>query len=252
MKNWYITFVWLFGLLFVPRLFGCEMTVRTYPSAPLAILHEDKSWSGIDIDYSKALIDAIGCEYRFVAVPWARALQLLKTGDIDMMVNVTKSKAREQDYYFIGPQRHETIRLVSRVGAFDLIETWQQFATLDATLMRQKGSLFDNHFEKALRSNFRLKARLVELRSNEIIMGLIKKRRIDGVFAEQLVLKHRIKHDKTIPPLEIHPLVMSSIPVYYAFSKKNFTEQQFAQFKQAFEQLQQSDKFKRLSELYYE
>lgn len=221
--------------------------MRTYPSPPLAIKHQDNSWSGIDISYSKALIDAIGCQYKFVVIPWARALELLKSGDIDLMVNVTKSAEREQHYHFIGPQRYETIRLVSRVKAFEPIATWQQFAALDAVLLRQKGSLFDNKFENALQHNVGLTERLVQLTTNEINMNLLKKGRIDGMFIEQFLLDYRIKNDKTIPPIEIHPLVMSRIPVYYAFSKKNYSKQQIAKFEQVFNQLRQSEKFQRLS-----
>ena len=209
--------------------------------------NEDKSWRGVDVSYSKALINAIGCKHKFVVIPWARALELLKSGDIDLMVNVTKSAQRARHYHFIGPQRYETIRLVSRTDAFKPVKTWQQFAALDAVLLRQKGSLYDKKFENALRRNTRLRERLVQLTTNEINMSLLKKGRIDGMFIEQFLLDYRIKNDKTIPPIEIHPLVMSRIPVYYAFSKKNYSKQQIAKFEQVFNQLRKSEAFRRLS-----
>lgn len=239
----------IIGFTFSSSVYACQLKIRTYPFAPLAVQNKDRSWSGVDIGYAKAFAKALGCKPKFVVAPWARSLALLKNGDIDMMVNVTKSAKRENDYYFIGPQRHETIRLVSVEGAFEKVDSWQDFATLDVVLMRQKGSLFDPGFEKSLKQNFRLKANLVELSSNEIRMSLLKKNRIDGTFVDEFILRYRLKTDKTLPPLTVHPLVMSRIPVYFAFSKKNFTPEQIDEFRHTFEWFSNTEKYQMLGEI---
>lgn len=235
--------------LFSASAYTCELKVRTYPFAPLSVQNKDKSWSGVDIEYVKAFANALDCNVEFVVAPWARGLALLKNGDIDMMANVTKSTKREKDFYFIGPQRHETIRLVSVKGAFEDITNWQQFAILDVVLMRQKGSLFDAKFEKALKQNYRLKANLVELSSNEIRMSLLKKGRIHGTFVDEFILRYRLKNDKTLPPLTVHPLVMSRTPVYFALSKKNFSKAQIAEYTEVFEQLKLSESYQKLGKI---
>lgn len=239
----------IFSLSLSQSAHACQLKIRTYPSTPLAIQSADKSWSGIDIDYARAFSTALGCEANFVVAPWARSLTLLKNGDVDMMVNVTKSPKREQDYYFIGPQRYETIRLVSIDGAFKEIASWRDFATLDAVLMRQKGSLFDVNFEKALDSNHLLKSKLVELSSNVIRMTLLKKARIDGTFVDEYILYHHLQTDKSLQGLKVHPLVLSRIPVYFAFSKKRFSSDQIAQYEQVFERLIQTPEYKLLGEV---
>lgn len=43
---------------------------------------------GLDVDFARALLDEFGCNYRFVSVPWGRALKMLEIGEIDMMLSV--------------------------------------------------------------------------------------------------------------------------------------------------------------------
>ncbi len=52
------------------------------------------SWSGVDMDLTKALLDEAQCNFTVLEVSWARALIMLNSGDIDLVLNVSKTIER--------------------------------------------------------------------------------------------------------------------------------------------------------------
>jgi len=220
--------------------------MRSHVFPPLAVKNNN-IWSGIDINYGRALIEAAGCQLKITEAPWARGIELLKAGKLDLMVNVTKNPEREKYFHFIGPQRIENIVLVSKKSSLSQIYSWKQLETLDAVIMRQRGSYFGEKFENTLNNNTKLKEKLKELASNENRIKLINTRRIDAFLVDELFINAQPK--KTRDLLEIHPLIISSNPVYYAFSKASVDENQIKKLQAAFEQLSQSPEFLQISQV---
>lgn len=232
-------------ILFSASVFGrCEISMRAHVFPPLAIKN-NQQWSGIDIDYANILINAVGCKLKIVEAPWLRGLKLLEHGEIDLMVNVTKSVEREKYFYFVGPQRIEYIKLVSKKGGLPLIKTWQQLEALDAVIMRQRGSYLGEKFEQVLNKNAPLREKLVELAHNKTRLELLESGKIDAFLVDEMFLKglpNKLKNR-----LEIHPLVINSNPVFYAFSKASITEARILEFRNAFEMIAKTSDFKAIN-----
>ena len=120
---------------------------------------KDNVWTGLDIKYGSALVENAGCTLTTIEAPWARGLKMLKTGEVDLMLNMSKNKLREEYYHFIGPLRIERIRLVSKKNSLSLIHSWEQLKRLDAILVLQRGSYFGKKFEGILDNNIKLKTK---------------------------------------------------------------------------------------------
>lgn len=229
---------------------GCELVVRTYTFPPLAHKDQDDQWQGMDIDTTKVLLDQAGCRYTFIDMPWARAMRMMKVGQVDMMLNVSKTPERERDFYFVGPQRHEEIRFVTKKGRFPKISHWHQLETLKATLLRQQGTFKGKRLEHVLNNSPILKERLIILPYDDVKIELIAKDRADGFFAEIMYLANQLATNPAFSIVEIHPLVIYKAPVYFAFSREGMSIENMKKINAAHEHLVKTGALKAIVKRY--
>jgi polar amino acid transport system substrate-binding protein len=226
---------------------ACEMKFRVQAYPPFAMQGSQGGWHGLDLDYANALLKQANCDIKTIHAPWGRGLELLKTGGIDLMVNVSKNPEREKHFHFVGPQRLENIRLLGKKGAGEPIDSWAKLAAAKGTFMRQIGSYFGERFELTMGKGSAFAGQLVELPNNQIRLALLERGRVSGFFSEDIYANYvRSKMEK---PGELykHPLVIHSNPVYYAFSKASVDEKQIKHLRKAFKVLSQTEHFKKLN-----
>ncbi len=82
--------------------------IRVTNIPPLYFQNESDQWTGLTVDLANVLLNEAGCKADFEAISWARSLNLIKTGGIDMMMNLSKTDYRKKFIHFIGPQSNET------------------------------------------------------------------------------------------------------------------------------------------------
>ena len=67
---------------------SCELTIRYERFGEVKSRAEHADLHGLDVDFAKTLLAQTDCSYRFVELPWARALGGLKAGLIDFSKNI--------------------------------------------------------------------------------------------------------------------------------------------------------------------
>jgi polar amino acid transport system substrate-binding protein len=243
-----------FSLLIIFALnasaYGCALKVRTYEFPPMATQDALGNWTGMDIDYIDALLNKAGCSYTLVDMHWARAIRMIKEGELDLMLNVSKTKQRRTSMHFIGPQRIEEIRFVSKKGLLPVINHWQQFAALQATLIRQRGTYMGERLKRTLNRNPLLNSRVVTLPSSEVKLELIEMGRADGFFAQNVYLAHQLKTNPAFSVVEVQPLVIHQAPVYFAFSKTSMSGADILRIRSAYLQLSQTSQLEEIIQRY--
>lgn len=242
-------FLWCCLIFCLPAK-ACEMTFRIYTFPPLAMQDQQGHWHGLDLDYAKALMKQIECDIKIVNVPWARGIELLKTGEVDFMVNVSKNSEREKYFHFVGPYRTENVRLVSKKGGFKPVKTWAELESLDVMLMRQKGSYFGERFERLVTTNEAFSKKLVELPSNLTRLELLQKGRIGGFMADELFVDYQDAESLKSGALFKHPIIIYSNPVYYAFSKVNVDDKKIRHIRRAFNAMSKSKAYQQIEGKY--
>jgi len=238
------------GYFFLSFAQACQLSVHIMEFQPLAIKNAEAQWSGLNVDYIKVLLEEANCQFSFIESPFARGLKLLEQGEVDMTVNISKTEPRKDIFHFIGPQRIESIRLVSRKGSLPLVSSWQEMNELEGTLIRQRGAYLGKEIEDVFNSNHNLDERLMLFTHNKKRIEMIKKGRADGFFIESTHLLHQLETNPDYQTIEVHPIIINREPVYYAFSKKTVTTEQLKLLKQAYEQLQETEKFKEIEQRY--
>jgi polar amino acid transport system substrate-binding protein len=209
---------------------------------------KDNVWTGLDIKYGSALVENAGCTLTTIEAPWARGLEMLKIGEVDLMLNMSKNKLREKYYHFIGPLRIERIRIVSIKKSLPLITSWEQLKNLDAIFMLQRGSYFGKEFADILDSNIILKTKLRELADNDIGIKLLNTGRVDAWVVDEIYIENLPQKIQSL--LDVHPLIINRDPIYYAFSKANFDEVRIKKLQEAYIKLSQSPEFIEFSKIY--
>ncbi|MDF2179326.1 transporter substrate-binding domain-containing protein [Aliiglaciecola sp. CAU 1673] len=227
----------IFLSVFHNALNACELRVRMFEFPPQAMQQEDSSWQGMDVDYSEALLKRVGCEARFINVPWARGLKMLREGELDMMLNLSDIDDRRDYIHFIGPQRVETLRLVSRKGALPMVSTWQDMQMLDAVLIHQRGTYLGQGMEEVLAQNKELSDALVPLILDMRRIDMVIKGRADGFFMETSHLAYQLANDPSYQLIDIHPLEIYSEPVYFGISKKSVAQALINKLQEAYLQM---------------
>lgn len=231
-------------------LLACELKVRLYPFPPFAMLQENGSWQGMDVDYSMALLSRVGCQARFVAAPWARGLTMLKDGELDMMLNLSDISERSDYIHLIGPQRIETLRLVSRKGAFGMIASWQDMQQLEAVLLQQRGTYLGQGMEEVLRHNQALRRALVPMVLDMRRIDMIIKGHADGFFMETSHLAYQLAQDPAYQLIDIHPLEIYSEPVYFGVSKKSVSPPLTLKLQEAYQQMVEAGELQKIENRY--
>lgn len=207
---------------------ACTIKLRVTAFEPFMIKHE-AGWGGIDVEQAQAVVSRLNCQLSFVEAPWARGVSMLKTGKVDMMVNMSMTNARKEFLHFAGPQRLESIRLVSEANAIVPVTNWHQFSRLDAVLMRQRGSYFGQRFERMLRKNAQLRQQMLETVGHDIRLDLIEKGRVDAFVVDTIYFYYLRKTNPKALNLIIHPLAINDSPVYFAFSQKSISKERMVE-----------------------
>jgi polar amino acid transport system substrate-binding protein len=91
----------------------CQLRVGWEEWFPL-IHRQDDQLTGSEYQLMQELATAAGCTLIFVETPWVRALQLLKSGQLDMLYGASRSAEREAYAQFSQPYRYEQMVLVVR------------------------------------------------------------------------------------------------------------------------------------------
>lgn len=228
------------------NVWSCDLVVRVEDYAAQSHRDDNQQWQGIDIDLTKALLDQAGCSYRFVPVPWGRALKMLESGELDLMLSVSQTPERIEFAHFIGPQRIEKIKIVSKANPTIVIKSFADLLKLPLPIGIQEGAFYGASFNDFISNTHSAEQYFFKVPNNDTKLSLLIKNRIYGFLEEQLNIEYEIRNHLAPKDVFIHPLVINQAPVYFAFSKKAVSAKHIIKIENAFKTLEQSDVFKQI------
>jgi len=239
-------------LLFSPLAISCDLTVRLeeYSAQSQKI---GETWQGLDVELADLLLSTAECSYTFTPIPWGRSLRMLESGEVDMMLTVSKTDQRKDFIQYIGPQRTETIVFTSlpantpngtQVSSFDAL------FSLPKPFAIQRGAFYGPMFDEMFSSDKANKHKVIVVADNQHKIDLLVNRRISGFLEAKLNVYFERQQEPALSELQIHPLVINRANVYYAFSKKSVPANVLLRIQRAYESLQRDDKFTPILEKY--
>lgn len=230
-------------LMFAHTSFGDdqrEIKIRVpnsdYP--PQYYRNHKNEWTGLDVELGRALVNAAGFEPRFVQLPWSRALDQLKHGDLHIMMNLSKTNERSKFLHWIGPERISQMVLVIKEGnksipvntIDDLVKVakkqninfgiQQDIFYGDKFMEKLKSKAFAQYFERIANA---------EHNPRKVRVG-----RILGFFEDKITMRYRIRTDPDYKGLALHDFLINQEPVYFGISKKGISNSILKKLEQAF------------------
>ncbi len=235
-------------------LFCEKIKVRVTNYPPQYFRDANGKWTGIDIELAEAIILKAGYTPEFVELPWSRALKDIEEGNIDMMMNLSKTDERSNFLNWIGPERHsKMIIVVNKVNTNMKINKIDDLVILakkmNINFGIQSDAFYSEDFNEILKDPI-FKPYFETVPKSETNYRKLKSKRLLGFFEEALTATDQIKNNPDYNEFCIHSFQISSDPVYFGISKKLSTLN-YEKLKKAFDQLEKSGELKKIRDKYY-
>jgi polar amino acid transport system substrate-binding protein len=201
---------------------ACELRVG-WDEWPPYFTYEEGGFHGLEYDLLKSTADAAGCKLDWWQIPWARALSMLRAGELDLLYGAGYSAERAEYAKFSIPYRQEQFVLMTASKAGDETETVSLNDWIRSTQVGNgprvigifRGNFYGEQIERILRNNE--KVALVELRENEQMIGMLEAGRLDGYIVEDYVAQLQLQ--RSAFPLHRYAIKeQMGDPLHYMFS----------------------------------
>lgn len=224
---------------------SCQLDVRLEQFGPASQKNKHDSWFGIDMDLTKALLDEAQCGFSVLEVSWARALIMLNRGEIDIILNVSKTIEREKNYYFIGPVHNETIVFATYEHGKYPLNSIADILKLDRPIAIQRNAYYGEAIQNLL-EQADYQESFVHVANNETKLRLLKRGRISGFLEAKRNITHGIENDSNYEGVWFPDLVIHKNPIYFALSKKSINKALKLKISDSFDRLTSQGKIKKI------
>lgn len=177
-------------------------------------------WHGIAVELAENMVTAAGCRIEILDLPWQRAVDMLKKGELHMLPLITAHPQRERFMHFIGPMGLEQIVFVAQRHLAQSISKPGDLKTFPALIGKTKGTEYADKIEKLIASA-EVQARIVNNVSDANKIEMLMIERIGGAFEERAVAEYYFHHEILDP--ELHEICLTFLPnpVYFGLSVKS-------------------------------
>ncbi|WP_127559334.1 substrate-binding periplasmic protein [Saccharospirillum alexandrii] len=224
----------------------CVKTFRWTEDPPYTYASADAPGgvSGISADIVRTVLSDLGCDVRFVDMPWARALSALQTGRVDIVSGAFDTPERRAYAHYANQGDTSPNVIFVRADSPGAV-AWQQFSDLldsDITLGGQIGVNYGPEYQQAL-ANGSLEGRLTLVPNRPLLWQMLDRDRIDAVAASYLTGLMEISQLGFRDRIVSTGIELSSDPAYIIFSKASVDETFVDRFNEVHTTLLQSEKY---------
>lgn len=199
-----------------------SLTACTFPMAPYTIRDSHGKITGLEVDLVKALAKEAGFQAEFIDYPWNRALEMLKSGDLDVLMTMTRTPEREAFTHFLGISTHQQFVLfVRKENAKIRIETLDDLAKTDYLFGIRQHFHYSDEFNSRLAVDETFKRRFIAVAQADQNLKRVKCGRLTGCIGDRILTGYQVRNNKayndicavTLPFFKVHP-------VYFGVSRK--------------------------------
>lgn len=202
----------------------------------------------IDIDQEivSAFAAKFGAKVKGSKIPFARRLQQLKTGEIDLLAGLLKNSNREEFTFFLStPYKKKTNKIfLMRKGEGQQLQKYEDLYNLRVGV--QVGSNYFPRFDTDP------KIRKFASTDNESRIHMLLKNRFDVLIHTEIYCKHLVYKMGLQEKVEVAPYAYTEYnPVYIGISKKSYLYQKRDELDAVFSRMVESGEIDRLIQSYF-
>ena len=203
--------------------------------------------SGMDFEVIETILDKMGCGLKKVPLPWARHLNAMQNGTVDIATPVTKTPERETfarftEAYILANEvlfvRHDTKAAYDSLAAF--FEAGNRLGVIrEYAYGGAYPALSETHADQIEMTDS------LELNLKQLLIG-----RVDAILGETYVVSAEINKLRIGDKVRATDVVVASEPNYIMFARKSVPEAFVAAFDAELQALKDSGEFERITEKY--
>lgn len=218
MRAW--LFGWVLALCAVPLQAQDTLRVRIGDGRPLAYQDEKAQCRGLNVDLLHVLLTEAKITPVYLTMPWKRALEQLKKGDVDLVMNLSMTEERKQAIHFIGPVRSETIVVVVPKAADYSIASFDDFKRIRGKFVIRNGSYYGKAFHDKLDGDADFAAKFDARVKGGASPEIIQKERLAGYFSDEVSFADLLRQKPYLTDtLKLHGFVINRDYVYVGVNK---------------------------------
>jgi polar amino acid transport system substrate-binding protein len=239
----------LLGCLPLTSWADCVKTVRWYDDVPYAFKGTDGQAAGLTVELASAALKAMGCEAKFVEMPWARALLELQTGRLDILPGALKTPEREQFAYFSRPfNRSPNVLFIStRAAPKYQLKSLSDIVGTQFKLGAQIGVAYGPEYNRLIKlPEFR--SRITTITSRRNAWKMMELRRVDGIIADEVSALTELKQLGLLGTVIRSEVIVSDEAAAFALGKASNTADFVVNFDKALNGLIADGSYKSIAE----
>jgi len=214
------------------------------------------SWQGYNVELFTALSQSVGCQATIIDVPWARALNLLKQGELTVMSNMSHNAERERFAHFIGPHRYDQMLLIGQRQWLGTFKTLDDLAAHKAPIVLMQGVYYGEKFAALLPAPSAhhmapSPSRWVFVTSNAQKIDMLAGGRVELSVEDELTLQQLYRQQRLDPALIVPLLTLEKNAVYFAFSRQQITDEQATLLQHAWQRIERDGTVQRITSKYF-
>ena len=229
---------------------ACQLVARAWDFAPQYFLSGQGQWQGMAIEIVDALMKEAGCVVMYKSIPWARAHKELRKGNLDLMMNLSKTPQRQTYLYFIGPVRDEVIKVITLAELPYELRTLDDFKRLPRPVAAEAGAYFGTEFENKRLNDSDFKRKIAYSSRNENYAALLSKARFSGYLDDMYSLMYFIKANNLSQRFKVQPIIVNQSQVYLGVSKMSVSVERKQRLAQALLRIQAKGEIEKILRRY--
>ncbi|MDP2714169.1 ABC transporter substrate-binding protein [Rheinheimera sp.] len=234
---------------------SCQLSIQAQHYPPRFIKQQNTDgkvyWQGFNAELFHLLAKNSGCEANYIEVPWGRALQLLASGELDAMSNMSHNPERDSYAYFVGPHQQERILVLSNSPGANLVKDLSALLQSGQAISVMQGIYYGEQFEQALARDPDWSKRLIYVSSSQQKLDLFIAGRVQFTFEDSLNLQQLYLEGVLNPQQHKLAFTLHQNSVYFAFSKQSVTLPQLRQLQQAWQKITADGSLDKLKNQYF-
>lgn len=218
---------------------SCTLKIGWEPYEPYQFAGNDDRPTGADVEMMRAVAEAIGCEALFERRPWARQLEELKHGMLDVAMSASQTPEREEYAWFSEPYRQAEMAVVVLKGtaAQYPLASLSDITAIEFRLGVIFGYYYGEEF-KTLRNDPVFAALVDPAADYPTNIRKLLHNRIDGLLVDDLiVLLAEARALGVADRIERHPLHIPGDEFHLMFSRKSVDPDIVARINRALKQM---------------
>lgn len=225
-----------------------SLSYLAYDEPPYYIRNAGGEWGGMNAELIQALADRAGMKPKPKEYPWNRALMSLENGQLDVIIELSKTPEREKFVHFLGVSFHEQVVIITRKElAAELRKNLQTLGDMAREGyfwgVREK-VFYSDELNARLKTDLEFAGHFDAVAYEKVNLDRLKIGRLTGVLGPIHPVGYLIESDPSCRDLTFItvPFLQPS-PNYFGVSRK-IAPEKLARLKKAYEELAKEGVFR--------